>query len=215
MKRMTAHDLSLNGHLELETEKNPQRSYFATLRGSRPQFSSDNLLAEVQAETEHWMTQLTSTEAASFLQALGGTQHVFDGLQHEARALKDITKALAAHGKGEWGEASRYYGNALSDLHFAMHGTANDTPFDPYYPTKEERARHNIEEPPRASYEEMREVSPDLFRIFRNLDRVFCIGQEIVQRQMTCLSNYMQEAKAQYEASREERPESQNAKTDG
>jgi len=53
----------------------------------------------------------------------------------------------------------------------------------------------------------MCEISPDLFRIFRNTDRVFCVGQELIQRQMTCLSNYMQEAEAQHATSREERIE--------
>ncbi len=211
---MTVHALSFNGHLELEIGKHPERTYLATLLKSQPQFSIDNLQAEIQTEAEHWMTMFSSSDGKSFLQVFEIVEHIFDALKHEGNALKDVEKALAAHKQAEWGEASKYYGSALSDLHFAVsdwnfaiHEVADDCPFDPYYPSKAEREKHNIEEPPRASYEDMREISPLLFRIFRNVDRVFCLGQELVQRQMTCLTIYMQEAEAHHAASREGRTE--------
>jgi hypothetical protein len=194
--------LSLNGHLELEMSKYPDRTFFATLLNSQPQFSADNLIAEIQAETEYWITRLANPKnGTTFLQALEGIRHVFDALKHEDKALKDVAKGIAAQGKGEWAEAATYYCKATSDIHFALsdwgfaiHELADDTPFDQYYPTKELRAEHNIEDPPRASYADMCEVAPDLYRLYRNFDRVFCIGQELTQRQFTCLTNYMQAA---------------------
>jgi hypothetical protein len=209
---MTAHAFSLNDHLELETEKNPNRSYFAILRGNQPQFSIGNLQADIQAEAEYWMTMLPGSDGKSFLQVFESVQHVFDALKHEGNALKDAEKALDAHKQAEWGEASKYYASALSDLHFAIsdwnfviHEVGDDSPFDPYYPSKAEREKNNTEEPPRASYADMCEISPLLFRIFHNIDRLFCVGQELVQRQMTCLTVYMREAESQHAASREER----------
>jgi hypothetical protein len=196
--------LSLNEHLELEMAKHPDRSYFATLLASQPQFSPNNLQAEIQGETEYWMSMLNGADAPSFLQTFEGVRHAFDALKHEASALKDIEKAMVAHGKAEWAEAGICYGKAVSDLHFALidwsfaiHEVADDTPFDPYYPTKAEREKRNVEDPPRASYQDMCAVSPYLFRIYRNMDRIFCIGQELVQRQITCLTTYMQLAEEQ------------------
>ena len=208
---MTTQALTFNAHLELEMGKHPERTYLAALLNSQPQFSIENLRAEIQAEAEYWMTLFSSSDGKSFLEVFKSVEHVFDALQHEGRALDDVEKGLGAHKIGEWGEASKHYASALSDLHFAVsdwhfaiHEVADDTPFDPYYPTKEERAKHNIEEPPRASYEDMCEVSPLLFRILRNVDRVLCLGQELAQRQITCLTVYMQGAEAHHAASREE-----------
>ena len=201
---MTHHTHSLNDHLELEIGKHADRSYVTTLLASQPQFSASNLIAELQAETEHWRSLVSSSGIETFLQTFDGIQHIFNGLKHENSALKDVEKALTAHGKHEWAEAGVLYGKAISDLHFALsdwtfaiHSVADDSPFDPYYPTKAEREKHQFEDPPRASYEEMREVSSYLFRLYRNLDRVFCIGQEITQRQITCLTNYMLAAEKQ------------------
>jgi hypothetical protein len=211
---MTVHALTFNGHLELEIGKHPERTYLATLLKSQPQFSIDNLQAEIQAEAEYWMTMFSGSDGKSFLEVFKSVEHVFDALKHEGDALKDVQRGLDAHKAGEWGEASKYYGSAIGDLHFAIsdwnfatHEIADDSPFDPYYPSKAEREKHNIKEPPRASYEDMREISPMLFRIFRNVDRILCLGQELVQRQITCLTIYMQKAEAQHAASREERTE--------
>lgn len=200
--------LTMNEHLDLEIGKHPERTFFATLMNSQPQFSIDYLNSEVQTEAEHWMASFSGSDGKSFLEVFKSVEHVFDALKHEGSSLKDVEKAITAHKQGEWGEASKYYGNALSDLHFAVsdwefaiHEIADDTPFDPYYPSRAEREKHNVEEPPRASYEDMREVAPMLFRIFRNLDRMFCVGQELIQRQITCLTIHMQELEAQQAAS--------------
>lgn len=213
----TTHTRSLNEHLELEIGKHPERTYIATLLASRPQFSPDHLITEVQAETAYWMSLLTEADSDAFLQTFEGVRHAFEALKHEASALKDVERALAAHGKGEWAEAGVFYYKAISDLHFAIsdwtfaiHEVADDTPFDPYYANKEERKKHNIEDPPRSSYEDMREVSPHLFRLYRNLERVFCIGQELMQRQITCLTSYMHLAEEQ-EAARRSQPEAPTA----
>lgn len=191
----------VNEHLELELSKHEERSYLSTLLASRPQFLASNLSAELQAETERWMPLLSTASAETFLQTFEGIKYVFDALKHESRALTDIEKAIVAQGKHEWAEAGTFYGKAVSDLHFALSDwtfaigqIADDSPFDPYYPTKAERAQHGVEDPPRSSYKEMCGTSASLFQIYRNLDRVFCIGQEIAQRQITCLTNYMQEA---------------------
>jgi hypothetical protein len=216
IRRMdTIQALSVNDHLELEIGKHPERTFFATLLESRPQFSVDWLLAEVQAETEYWVTLLANPKnGKTFLQNLEGIRHVFDALKHEDSALKDVAYGVTAHSKGDWAEASTYYCKAMSDLHFAhsdwnfaIHELADDTPFDPYYPTKAERVKHNIEDPPRSSDSDMCEVAPGLFRIHRNVDRTFCLGQELVQRQITCLTNYMQEAEAKHTAGSEEQTE--------
>lgn len=191
--------LNMNDHLKLEISTHPDRTYLATLLDSHPQFSVDNLQAEVQTEAEYWMTMFSSSDGKSFLQVFESVTHIFDALKDEGDALKIVERALLAHKQADWGEASKYYGNAIGDLssavtdwRFAIHQIADDTPFDPYYPSRAEWEKHNIEEPPRSSYEEMREVSPLLFRILHNLDRVCCVMQELVQRQMTCLTNYMQ-----------------------
>lgn len=198
---MTIYNDKFNGHLELETLKNPGRSYFTILQNSHPQFSVDNLRAEIQVEAEYWMMMFAGKDGKSFLEVFEGVGHIFDALKHEGGALKDVERAMSAHERADWGEASNYYIRAISDLYnavsawgFAMHDIAGDTPFDPYYPQRAERQKHIIEEPPRASYHEMCEVSPLLLRILRNLDRLFCTGQELVQRQMTCLAIYMQKA---------------------
>ena len=119
--------------------------------------------------------------------------------------MKDVAKGITAQSKGEWNEAANYYCNALSDLHFAhsdwsfaIHEIADDSPFDNYYPSKAIRQKEGIEEPPRSSFADMSTIAPNLFRIYRNIDRTLCIGQELVQRQITCLTNYMQEAEAQH-----------------
>lgn len=189
---------TLNDHLELEVNKHPDRSYLTTLTNSQPQFSASNLFAEAESEAEFWMACLTA-DGKTFLEAFRGNQHAFDALKHEHGALKDIERAIALHGKGAWAEASIRYGKAISDLHFALsdwnfaiHEYADDSPFDPYYPGKEERVKYDIEEPPRTSYEDMRQIAPFLFRIYRNLDRLFVIGQEITQRQIACLMAHTQ-----------------------
>jgi hypothetical protein len=202
--------LSLNSHLELEMGKYPDRTFFATLLNSQPQFSADNLIATVQAETEYWMMYFTSIKnGKEFLQTFGGIHHVFDALKHETDALKDLEKALQLHSQGNWADAHKHYCSALMDLHFgfsewrfAIGKIADETHFDPYHTTAEDRKRHaqqghTVEEPARASYADMQQVSPMLFRLYQNIDRTFCISQEITQRQITCLSNYMQEAEAQ------------------
>jgi len=199
--------LSVNDHLELELSKNLPRTFLSTLLDSRPQFSVDMLNVEVQAETEYWVTLLANPkDGKTFLQTLEGIRHVFDALKHEDSALKDVAMGVTAHSKGDWAEAANYYCRAMSDLHFAhsdwdfaIQELPDDTPFDPYYPMKAERKKHEIEDPPRSSYADMCEVAPSLFRIYRNIDRVFCLGQELVQRQITCLTNYMQEAQAKHE----------------
>ncbi|SRR5579884_147106 len=217
---MATHALTFNAHLELEIGKHPERTYLATLLNSQPQFSIDNLQADIQTEAEHWMEMFSGSDGKSFLEVFKSVEHVFDALKHEGDALKDVQRGLDAQKAGEWGEASKNYSSALSDLHFAIsdwnfaiHHMADDSPFDPYYPSKAEREKHNIEEPPRASYEDMREISPLLFRIYRNIDRVLCVGQELAQRQFSCLTAYMQEAEAQHAASRTEHTENQAEET--
>src|SRR5262249_42894090 len=134
---------AFNDHLELEIGKHPDRTFFATLQTSRPQFSVDMLMAEVQTETEYWVTLLANPKnGKSFLENLEGIRHVFDALKHEDSALKDVAKGIASHSKGGWAEAAAYYCKAMSDLHFAhsdwsfaIQEVADDTPFDHYYPT--------------------------------------------------------------------------------
>ena len=193
-----------NEHLDLEIQKHPERLYETKLLASQPQFSAVNLRSEVQAEAEYWKEVLTTMDVASLLETFKGIEHVFDALKHESDALGDLGKALVAHGKKEWADASILYQRTLSDLHFALsdwsfaaHEVADDSPFDPYSSTKEEREKHDIGEPPRSSYADMRAISAHLFRLYQNVDRVLCVGQEITQRQITCLSKYMQAAEEQ------------------
>ena len=214
--------LRMNEHLDLDLVKHADRLYVQTLVASQPQFSSANLIAEVRAETEYWMQYLSSASPTMFLQSLTNVQHIFDALNHESNALKDVENAIVAHGKREWSEASVLYANAASDLHsaisdwqFAMHEVADDSPFDVYYPTQAQRKKRGIEDPPRASFEEMSEISTSLFRLYRNLDRVFCICQELTQRQISCLMQYMQAAEEQNAllSSRSDTRETPNSET--
>ena len=190
-------------HLEQGVAQHPERT-FITLVNSHSQFSVDALRAELGSETEYWVKLLASlADGTSFLQALESIRHIFDALKHEDNAMKDVTEGVAAQSRGEWNEAANYYCNAMGDLnsaHFswssAIHEIADDTPFDSYLPPEVIRQREGIKEPSRSSYADMSAVAPNLFRIHSNIDRTFCIGQELVQRQITCLTNYMHEAEA-------------------
>jgi hypothetical protein len=192
-------ELTLNHHLALEIAKHPEQTYFATLMESQPQFSASNLLADLHSETEYWMALLSDLDGKTFLETLQGARNAFDALKHEKEILKALEKALDAHGKGDWEEASKLYNRTLSEMWFAISDwnsaiqeTADESPLDHYYPSQAERRKQDIEEPPRSSDEELRGIAPHLFHIYRNLDRLFCIGQEIAGRQRVCLTNYMQ-----------------------
>src|SRR6266700_982470 len=191
--------LSLNDHLALEIARHPEHTYFATLIESQPQFSASNLLEELLKETEYWKVLLSDVDSETFLKTLQGARHAFDALQHERKLLALVERALDAHGRGDWEEATKLYSKALHDSWYtisdwgsAIHETTDDTPLDPYYPSRTERRKQDIEEPPRSSYEEISQIAPYLLRIYHNFDRLYCIGQEIAQRQRVCLTNYMQ-----------------------
>jgi len=187
----------------LEIDKHPEHTYFATLLESQPQFSASNLFAELHSETEYWMALLSDLDGKTFLRALEGARHTFDALKHENRILRHLEKALDAHGKGDWEEACKGYSRTLSEMWFAisdwgsaLQETADEGPLDHYYPTQAERRAKNIEEPARSSDEDLQEIAPHLFHIYRNLDRLFCIGQELAGRQRVCLINYLQAREA-------------------
>lgn len=192
-------------HLNLEAGQHPDRSYFSTLLATQPQFSAEHLTEEVQAEILYWTGLLTVAPVGpAFALTFDNIEHAVGALRHESDALKDVAKALRAHGAEEWADASNYYTRVISDLHFALTDwcfalskIGDDTPFDHYRGTIEERKKHKIAEPPRASLEDMQQVSPHLMRCYRNLDRVMTIGLEVVQRQMTVLTHYMSAAEAQ------------------
>jgi hypothetical protein len=170
-----------------------------------PQFSPTRLLENVQAEIVYWTRLLaTSPAGAAFLLTLESVSEVVDALQKESEALTDLSKAVEAQESGWWADASNYYTRATSDLRFALSDwcsalckIGDDTPFDHYYGTRAEREKHQQSEPPRRSLAEMQQVSLYLARAYQNLDRLFCLGVEVTQRQMLCLTRYLAEAEAQ------------------
>src|SRR5258708_4261188 len=192
-------------HQDLEMALHHDRSYFSTLLDAQPQFSAERLTEIVQTEILFWTNLLTTASAGpAFEMTFDNIEHAVDALRHESEAIKDVAKALQAHEAEAWADASNYYTRAVSDLYFAMSDwgfalgqIGDDTPFDHYRGTTEERKKHKTSEPPRASLEDMQQCSPYLMRCYQNMDRVCTINLELVQRQMTCLTNYMVAAEAQ------------------
>jgi len=189
---MTSSIRTINEHLQVALAHYAERTFVATLLSS-PQmhFSPEALLQWIEEETEYWMAALSEAkDGKTFLQTFEGLQQVFDALKHEEEALEAVRKAVQLHGEGNWADASLFYLQAISNLHFGMfdwsraaHAIADETPFDPYHTTQEEREKRKargreVSEPSRASYADMQRVSPQLLRLYQNLDRVFCIGQE-------------------------------------
>jgi hypothetical protein len=162
-------------------------------------------MATTQAEVSYWTTLLTTAPAGNaFLSIFENIRHAIEALNQEVDTLRTMEKAVQAQTIGEWANASNYYARAVGSLHFALadwcfalNSIAARTPFNYRRATRAERAEHQIEEPPQASYEEMQQVSLYLFRIYQNMDRIFCLGLALTQRQMMCLTNYMHTAEAQ------------------
>jgi hypothetical protein len=202
---MTEQTGNTTDHQILQAGLHPERLYLATMQNALPQFSVDRLAEHVQAETVYWTGLLSTASAGSdFLLTFEQIEHAMNALSSESNALKDLGKAVEAHARCEWADASNCYTQAVTDLHFALGQwcyalckIGDDTPFDHYYGTRAEREKHQIPEPPRQSLAEMQAVSPVLFRAYQNLDRLLCLGVEVTQRQMLCLTRYLQEAEAQ------------------
>jgi len=197
--------MTIANHTDLEAGRHPDRMYFSKLLAAQPQFSADRLIEEVQKEILYWTGLLNAVPTGgAFTMTFENIEHCVAALRHENDALKDVLNAMRSYASGQWADASNYYTRAISDLHFtlsdwgfALSRIADDTPFDHYRGTTEERRKDKTPEPPRTSLADMQLVSPHLFRIYQNMDRVIAVGVELVQRQITCLTNYMSEAEAQ------------------
>lgn len=198
---MTDQTVITTDPLTLQAGLHPERLYLATMQNASPQFSVDRLLEHVQTELVYWTGLLASPTGSAFLLTFEKVEHAIEALKQESIALKDILKAVEAHGIGAWADASNYYTRSVSDLQFAASSwcsalarISDETPFDHFRGTRAEREKYKRPEPPRQSLPEMQAISPMLFRIYQNIDRVFCLGVEIAQRQMLCLARYMTEA---------------------
>ena len=195
----------------LQTVAHLDRVFLTTLRDQQPPFTLESLTQTLQHETAFWTAQVTHllTGPAGW-QALEQVRDVFDAFKHERDALSQLAPALEAHRCGEWAEASHLYRRVLTDLHFALMDwefaldtIGEDTPFDAAWGTKTEREQEQIAEPSRISYSELLAISPLLFRVYRNMDRVCCLSLELTQRLMLCLSQFMEEAEAREQTTME------------
>jgi hypothetical protein len=173
-----------------------------------PQELLEEANAALKAEMTYWSNLLLiATDNIGMFKTI---QHCLEGLEREAKAMKDVTSAIQAEQSGLCADASVYYARAQSDLqlalsswHFAIADVADDSPFDIYMPTSAERKQYEEQKmsagklPTRTSYAAMQEISPMLHHVYLSMDRVYCLGLSLTQYQMRHLTTYLIEAKQQ------------------
>ena len=172
----------------------PEHLFLATPQHPQP-VTVESLSEILQQETVYWTTMLPTAPAGKTV------RHFTTALREERSALDETEQAVQAHARAEWAEACTHYTRAvvtldavLSEWRWMLARIASETPFTWYAMTRQEREEQQLPEPLPVSFAQMQEISPFLFRVYQNMDRLFCLGVELTQRLNLCLHMHMQEA---------------------
>jgi hypothetical protein len=154
-----------------------------------PSFDRDACLVAIKTEMAYWRE---ANELAYEKRHL-----ILRALQHERSAVEQIRQAVQAEARAEWAQAASCYACAVNALcaalakwSCAIEVIADKTPFDGFAVQGEPQYR--FAPPPSLSLEAVEQISPYLLRIYASVGRVLDMWQDLLPRQVHCLTKTVQ-----------------------
>ena len=150
--------------------------------------------AAVQAERAYWRG--TPAPTTPWL-AYAKRRSIFPALQQEMSAIEQITQAMLAQERAEWAQAGSSYAcavnllsTAFSKWSWAIGMIASEIPFAGCSAEPE----HRFALPPSLPLEMIEAISPYVLHIYESVDRVLNVWQDLLPRQVLCLTKTLQAA---------------------